>query len=170
VVPAPDAPPSLTTPESIVLDGANSVAGAPRLHFPDATVGLVAGAVVLVVTLVSLRVRRAKVVLPVVLLLAALPGAVHVLVRRADAPGQRATLATRVVVGVEDLARVAPWPDAMVRVVRDDDDVLFPLARYAWPSRPAVDAGVEVELRGGLLTTACRRDATTGHVVCGVGP
>lgn len=153
-----------------MLDGANSVTGAPRKHFPEAAPGLGLSAVALVVTVVVLRTRWARVALPALMLLAAVPGAVEVLGRRADAPGRRASLATLVRVGLSDLEQVASWPATPVKVVRDDDDVLFPLARYAWPSRPAVDGGVEVELRGSALTTACRRDALTGRTVCGVGP
>ena len=37
---------TLSTHESIVIDGANSVGGAPRQHFPDATLSLALGAVV----------------------------------------------------------------------------------------------------------------------------
>lgn len=152
-----------------MLDGANSVTGAPRQHFPDATFGFAVGAVALVATFLLLRTRWARVAVPVVLLLGALPGAVEVLLRRADAPASRASLAARVQVSVEDLERLAKWPDQPVSVVRDDDDVLFPLARYAWPSRPEVDGGVQVELRGGVLTTACRFDVVAERTVCGVG-
>ncbi|MBL8918040.1 MAG: hypothetical protein JNJ54_04195 [Myxococcaceae bacterium] len=170
-MPAPELQPRLTTPEAIVLDGANSVTGAPRKQFPEAGAGPGLSLVALVVTVALLRTRRARVVLPALLLLAAVPGAFEVLVRRADAPGRRASLATLVRVGLSDLEQVASWPSAPVKVVRDDDDVLFPLARYAWPSRPdGVDGGVEVELRGNVLTTACRGDALAGRTVCGVGP
>lgn len=167
---APDASFPLSTPESIVLDGANSVTGAPRQHFPDAPLSLGLAAVVLIATFVALRTRWARVVVPVLLLVAAVPGLSAVLFLRADAPGRRAPLTALVRVGVNDLQRVARWPDQAVRVTRDDDDVLFPLARYAWPSRPvALDGGVEVELRGSSLMTACRHDAVVGRTVCGVG-
>jgi hypothetical protein len=55
-------------------------------------------------------------------------------------------------------------------VVREDDDVLFPVGRYVLPSRPPVDAGVLLELRGPSLVTACRTDEGNGHRVCGSGP
>jgi hypothetical protein len=160
----------LSTPEAIMLDGANSVSGAPRAHFPDAALSLSFAGLALLVTVVAVRTKRAALVVPVMLGLAAAPGLYSLAVQRADAPMNRAALTALVKVGVNDLKAQASWPQASLQVVRDDDDVLFPLARYAWPSRPAVDGGVAIELRGSTLITACHRDATTDHVVCGVGP
>ncbi|MBL8936810.1 MAG: hypothetical protein JNM69_19780 [Archangium sp.] len=159
----------LSTPEAIVLDGANSVSGAPRAHFPEAAFSLSLAAVALLVTVVAVRTKRAALVVPVVLGLAALPGLFALVVQRADAPMNRAALTALVKVGVNDLKAQAAWPQAAVQVVRDDDDVLFPLARYAWPSRPTVDGGVALELRGSALITACHHEAMGGHVVCGAG-
>lgn len=160
----------LSTPEAIMLDGANSVTGAPRAHFPEAAWSLSVAGLALLVTVVAVRTRRAALVVPVVLGLAAIPGVYALMVQRADAPMNRAGLTALVQVGVQDLKAQAAWPQAPMQVVRDDDDVLFPLARYAWPSRPAVDGGVAFELRGSTLITACHHDAVTDHVVCGVGP
>lgn len=159
----------LSTPEAIVLDGANSVSGAPRAHFPEAALSWSVAGLALLVTVVAVRTKRAALVVPVLLGLAGLPGLYTLAVRRADAPMNRAALTALVKVGVNDLKAQATWPQTSLQVARDDDDVLFPLARYAWPSRPAVDAGVTVELRGSVLMTACHHDATTNHVVCGVG-
>ena len=160
----------LSTPEAIVLDGANSVSGAPRAHFPEAALSLSLAGLALLVTVVAVRTKRAALVVPVMLGLAALPGLYAVAVQRADAPTKRAALTALVKVGVNDLKNQAAWPQASMQVVRDDDDVLFPLARYAWPSRPTVDGGVAIELRGSALMTACHRDVTSNHVVCGIGP
>lgn len=152
-----------------MLDGANSVSGAPRAHFPEAALSLSVAGLALLVTVVAVRTKRAALVVPALLGLAALPGLFALVVRRADAPMNRAALTALVKVGVNDLKAQAAWPQASLQVVRDDDDVLFPLARYAWPSRGAVDGGVELELRGSALITACHHEAASGHVVCGVG-
>ena len=59
------------------------------------------------------------------------------------------------------------WPEP-VAVVRDDDDVLFPLGRYAIPTRTALDAGVHtIELRGTRLSVTCRGYAP---IICGDAP
>jgi len=63
------------------------------------------------------------------------------------------------------------WPRTSAQVVREDDDVLFPVGRYALPSRPPLgDAGVHLELRGPSLAPDCRTDEASGHRVCGSGP
>jgi len=159
---------TLSTNESIVIDGANSVGGAPRQHFPDATLSLVLGAVVLVASLAVLRTTRFRPALLAALLVASIPGGLAVFVLRADAPVQRRALTDAVTTSLADVQRVAPWPEHQARVVLDDGDVLFPLGRYAWPNRP--DAGLEVELRGNVLRTNCARDGASGHVVCGARP
>jgi hypothetical protein len=159
---------TLSTNESIVIDGANSVGGAPRQHFPDAPLSLGLGAVIFLASLVGLRTKRFRPALLAALLVASGPGGIAVLVLRADAPMQRRALTDAVTASLTDVQRVAPWPQQQAQVVLDDGDVLFPLGRYAWPNRP--DAGVEVELRGSVLQSNCARDDASGHVVCGARP
>jgi hypothetical protein len=159
---------TLSTNESIVIDGANSVGGAPRLHFPHATPALVLCTCILIASLVVLRMKRFRLAVLAGLVLAAIPGGFAVLALRADAPALRGELADHVTTSLSDLRRVAPWPQHQARVVFDDGDVLFPLGRYAWPNRP--DGGVEVELRGSALQSRCARDEHSGHVVCGARP
>lgn len=159
---------TLSTNESIVIDGANSVGGAPRQHFPDATLALALGAFVFVASLVVLRTKRYRPALLAALLVSSIPGGLAVFVFRADAPVQRRTLTDAVTSSLADVQRVAPWPEQTAQVVHDDGDVLFPIGRYTWPNRP--DAGVEVELRGSVLRSNCARDEASGHVVCGARP
>jgi hypothetical protein len=160
----------LCTAESVLLDGANSATGAPRAHFPSAPLALGLSAVAVVAAVVLLR-RQAFKALSAALVLAAVPGALAVLGWRADAPLRRPALAAAVREELELLKRSAPWPDGGVVVLREDDDVLFPLARYAMPSRPVPAApAVQLELRGAVLRSACVDDAASGHRVCGVGP
>ncbi|MDP3505301.1 MAG: hypothetical protein Q8S33_33490 [Myxococcales bacterium] len=159
---------TLSTHESIVIDGANSVGGAPRQHFPDAALSLALGAVVFLASLIVLRTKRFRPALLAALLFASVPGGIAVFALRADAPVQRRGLAEAVTSSLADVQRVAPWPQQPAQVVLDDGDVLFPLGRYAWPNRP--DAGVEVELRGSVLRSNCARDEASGHVVCGARP
>ncbi len=158
---------ALQTAEQIVLDGANGVTSAPRQHFPDAGLSAGIAAVALVIALLTLRRRRGTALILGALLVAAVPGAVHVLVMRADAPLKRGGLTTTVTGTLTELQARAPWPGAGVQVVREDDDVLFPLTRYAVPTR-ASSAGVMLEVRGSALAAQCREEA--GRQICGAGP
>jgi hypothetical protein len=158
------------TAESILIDGANSVSDEPRRQFPHATASLLLGALALALTVTLLR-KRSKAVLAA-LTLTALPGLAWVLVLRADAPAKRGSVAADIASTLEDLRAHAPWPGTPVRIVREDDDVLFPLGRYAMPSRPASphpSPEVQLELRGDRLGEPCRTDAASGHVICGAG-
>lgn len=156
---------ALTTSESILLDGANGVSSAPRAHFPQATAWLVVAVVVLVVV----RVVKRPGVAVVLLLLGAIPGLVHVLALRADAPLHRSAMTDSIAVTLTDLQTRVPWPQSQVSVVHEEDDVLFPLGRYALPSRPApAGAALELELRGGPLGKPCRQENL--RVICGAGP
>ncbi|MCA2977911.1 MAG: hypothetical protein INH41_29995 [Myxococcaceae bacterium] len=162
--------PPLSTPESILIDGANGVTGAPRARFPEAgaSAGLALGALVLMAAL--LRARAPRWCVALLLALAAVPGLWAVAVERADAPARRTDLAARVREGLVDLARLGPGPVATQLEVDDDGDVLFPLGRYVWPARPpGVDGGarVTVELRGASLRTACEAAAPGAPTRCG---
>lgn len=165
---APSSLSTLSTNESIVIDGANSVGGAPRQQFPQGNASLVAALLVFVAALLVARSKRLRPGLVVALLVGGLPGGVVVWALRADAPLARPALARAVTDALDDLRRVAPWPAQPARVVRDDGDVLFPLARYAWPSRP--DAGVVVDLRGAPLSSRCVLNEAAGRFICGAGP
>lgn len=160
------APEPFSTAESVLLDGANSVGGAPRAGFPAASLGLavVLGAAALTVLL--RRTSRSRVGLLGLLLAGALPGGWQ-LATRADGPTRREPLAVMVTVALEDLASL-DGGEAGLRITREDDDVLFPLGRYLWPARPPADGGLALELRGPSLTSACHREGEV--VVCGVGP
>ncbi|MBX7097415.1 MAG: hypothetical protein K1X89_06875 [Myxococcaceae bacterium] len=158
----------LGTPEAIVLDGANAVMSDPRAHFPRAQLSLGLAGVALVVGLLFLR-RRPR-ALALLLALSAIPGLVQVLSARADAPGRRAELAGAIHVTLDDLQAKAPWPGP-VRVVHEEDDVLFPLVRYAVPTRPPIEGpAVELEAYAGPLGAGCAIDGVSGHVVCGAKP
>ncbi|MFZ5441274.1 MAG: hypothetical protein ACOZQL_14800 [Myxococcota bacterium] len=157
---------TLSTPESIVIDGANGVRRDAREHFPHGAAALGVGVVVVVAAAVLWR-RLPRWAMAVALGVAALPGLAHVLVLRADAPASRPALATTIASTLEDLQRQAPWP--RVKLVREDDDVLFPLTRYAVPGRaPPVGEAIELETRGARLGVPCRSEGA--RVVCGAGP
>lgn len=166
---APDDTFALARAESILLDGANSVSGQSRQGFPSAGLssGFAVGAFLVAVLL--LRSRRPRWWLAVVLLAAAAPGAVCVLALRGDAPVRRGMLAARLEATLQNIEAVAPWPGAAVEVVHEDDDVLFPLGRYALPTRPKVTGpATQLELRGSALDVSC---AVVGErTVCGVPP
>jgi hypothetical protein len=119
-------------------------------------------------TLALLR-KRARLVLGV-LVVSALPGLAWVALLRADAPAERGSLARDITATLSELQRQAPWPHGSVQVVREDDDVLFPLGRYALPSRLERPATVQLELRGAQLGPHCAVDPLTHHLVCGAGP
>jgi hypothetical protein len=157
--------------EAILLDGANSVSGQPRAQFPARVGSSTLAVVVLVLALAWLRRRRPAWLLPALALLAAVPGAVCVSALRGDAPLRRSDTAAALVATLSTLQREAPWPGTPVAIDHEDDDVLFPLGRYAWPSRPPVERpAVRLELRGGALNVACVRDASHAQVVCGASP
>lgn len=130
---------------------------------------MVALALALGVLRTRLHTRRGP-LLAGLLLLGALPGLWQVLTQRADAPASRGALAGEVREAVAAVQAEVGWPATRARVVREDDDVLFPVGRYALPSRPPLDAGVQLELRGPSLQAACFTEAATGHRVCGSGP
>ncbi|MDX2015911.1 MAG: hypothetical protein SFW67_37300 [Myxococcaceae bacterium] len=162
--------PHLVTSESIVIDGPNGVTGAPRAGFPDGgrSLGLGLGAGLLVMVL--LRTRAPRWVLALLLAGGAMPGLAALGWLRADAPHRRAALAASVTAGLDDLARLSPGPVARTLSIRDDGDVLFPLARYLWPARLDADGGVQVDRRGSSLTTACRAEPSGLVVHCGAAP
>ena len=158
------APTALITTESILIDGANGVTAASRAHFPEGGVFLVVAVVVAVLARV---VKRAAVVVAV-LLIGALPGLVQVLALRADAPFKRGAMTDSIGVTLSDLQRRAPWPSSQAQVIHEEDDVLFPLGRYALPSRPVVDGGIAVELLAGPVGQPCRLEGPL--VTCGARP
>lgn len=157
--------PPLSTPESIVIDGANGVTREAREHFPSAGPALAVAVVALVIAAVVVR-RGPRWLAAVVLVLAALPGLSHVLALRADAPLGRGAVAGTIAGTLAELQARAPWP--RVTLVREDDDVMFPLTRYAVPGRAPVDGGVELETRGAKLGEPCRVEGA--RVICGAGP
>lgn len=151
----------LASPEAIVLDGANGVGGAPRRGFPDA--GLTSAISVAAVVAAVFLLRRSQKALAIALLLAAVPGALCVLLLRADAPLSRPALAREVSEAIQRVKARAPWP-GVVEVTHEDDDVLFPIGRYAVPSRPpAAPGALQLELRGDGLDVTCVGSPT---VVC----
>lgn len=156
---------ALATPETIVIDGANGVTRAPREHFPNAGWELL---IALVATGVALVFRKNRRVLPALLLIAALPGFLHVFWKRADAPLNRGSLAAQVRSTMREFAKFAPWPRDAVKVVHEDDDVLFPLLRYARPTRPSSDGGITMEVRGSSLRVKC--SVVARHITCRSGP
>jgi hypothetical protein len=162
--------PPLVTPETVLIDGPNGITGAARAGFPDATWTVGLGVVVLLLVAGLMRTRAPRLVVALGMVLAAAPGLWTLMALRADAPHRRAGVAAVVTSGLADLRRLTPGPVGGVTVVRDDADVLFPLARYQWPARPPIDGGVRVELRGSSLTSACHVPLRGDVVVCGVGP
>lgn len=161
----PEQPAALATSESIVLDGANGVTPAPRHHFPQATVWLVLG--LLVAAAVKGLLRGKASVIALLSLGFALPGLLHVCLLRADAPFRRAAMGDAIEATLADMQAKAPWPRHSVKVVSEADDVLFPLARYAIPSRPPADEGaIELKILGGPLGQLCREEAPS-TVTCG---
>ena len=105
---------ALSTTESIVIDGATGVTSAPRAHFPEAAWFLALAVIVAVVV----RLVRRPVVTAAVLVVAAIPGFVHVLALRGDALLRRPAMADSIRTTLTDLQRRAPWP--AVTVVRED--------------------------------------------------
>ncbi len=162
---------SLSTPESVVLDGANGVLAEPRQHFPHAPLFSVIAVVALVGAFLWLRPGARRLGLFAALLLAAVPGSVVVVALRADAPLRRDALAEQLDDTLDEVQAHAPWPGPPVAVVKEEDDVLFPLGRYALPARPSgVTPAVELELLGHRLDVTCRRGVPARHVVCGGAP
>lgn len=154
----------LSTAESVVLDGANAVTHAPRMHFPQGG-PFVAFAVIVVVVARALFTRGPKWALPVLLGIAALPGLYEVLVARPDAPMHRAEMTAEIASTLGAMQRLAPWPGSVAG--EEDDDVLFPLSRYAIPGRkPLGVPGPILETHGSKLDVPCTVDGR--HVRCGV--
>jgi hypothetical protein len=154
---------TLGSPEAIVIDGANGVTQAPRQHFPHANREF---AIALGALLVALALRKyAMRWVPLVLVAAAIPGFLHVFVWRGDAPGKRSELSREVNETMVEFSRVAPWPSARVNVVYEEDDVLFPLLRYARPTREKFDGGIPLEVIGTNLQMTCTEKPD--RIVCG---
>ncbi|MDP1823931.1 MAG: hypothetical protein Q8L48_11840 [Archangium sp.] len=158
----PEVTSALATCESILIDGANGVTSAPRAHFPQAGLWL---AVAIAVAVVVRLVRRPAVAVAL-LALGSLPGLVHVLVLRADAPFARVAMTDSIKVTLDDLQTRVPWPQSQVTVVREEDDVLFPLGRYALPSRTR--GPLELVIGAGPMGQTCQRESQ--RVTCGVTP
>ena len=151
-----------------MLDGANAVGAESRQQFPDATLSLVLAALALIVTVGVLRRRSKRALVAIALALTAIPGATMVLVRRADAPLHRPATAQLVRATLDDLQHRMPWPQTAVQVTREDDDVLYPLVRYALPTRAVFPPPTMwLDARGGLLGPRCSGDQ---RLICGVGP
>ena len=157
------APTALATTESIVIDGANGVTSASRAHFPEGVVFLAVAVIVVVLA----RVVKRPAVITGLLLVAALPGLVHVLALRADAPFKRSAMTDSIGVTLGDLQTRAPWPQSHAQVIREADDVAFALGRYALPSRPVLDGGIAVELLPGPVGQPCRFEGQV--LTCGAG-
>ncbi len=119
--------------------------------------------VALVAAVVVRFVKRPHLVLPL-LAIGAIPG-LYVLWVRADAPLKRGASAEAISTTLGSMQALVPWPQSQVSVVREND-VLFPLARYALPSRGT--GPMELELRDGPLGPTCRSEGQ--RVVCGAGP
>ncbi len=156
-----DSIPTLATSESILIDGANGVTSAPRADFPHGGLWLALAFIVVVVA----RLLKRPALTVVLLLLGAVPGFIHVVALRADAPVHRGALTDSITRTLSSMQSQVPWPKSQVSVVREDD-LLFPLGRYALPNRTV--GPVEVELRDGPLGAGCRQEAQ--RVICGAGP
>lgn len=150
---------TLATTEALVIDGANGVTRASREGFPEATLslGLFGAALIIAIVLV----RRAPKWLPVILFAPAALGLFHVFVARGDAPASRGATAAPIKSSIEAIQAAAPWPIVPITVVRDEDDVTFPLSRYAVPVRPPSTIGVQLGVMGSALPLRC---SVTGAV------
>jgi hypothetical protein len=156
-VPSPGDDSALTTPESVVLDGANGVSLEPRQHFPQGPLSLAFGALTLVVVLLVFRLKRSRGAVAGLLLGTALPGLWLVVATRADAPLRRVAMTAPLRSSLAEVMSKVPWPRTPVTVLAEEDDVLFPLVRYALPTRPRLDAGaLELEVRGHSLPLRCQ--------------
>lgn len=156
---------ALATPEAVLIDGANGVTSAPRQHFPDATVMLA----IALTAAVAVRWIKKPALVAALLLGASVPGFVHVLALRGDAPMKRGAAARAITTTLSELQTRLPWPQTSVKVVHEEDDVLFPLGRYALPSRKDPSGTpLELELGAGPLGSTCRE----AHVrlICGGRP
>ena len=156
---------SLETAEAIVLDGANGVTGAPRAQFPHGP-EMFGVAIVVAWGLWALQRRRLGRGAAIVMILAAVPGLFQVLHTRADSPSRRSEMAAAIQVTLSDLQTRVPWPKVRPRIVREEDDVLFPLGRYALPERLSTKLGPEeLELLHGPLGKPCVQEGL--RTVCG---
>jgi len=161
----------LPTTDTLLLDGANSVCGAPRAHFPEAAPHL-ALAVVATVTFGALFRRRAASAVALGLALAAVPGTMALLTRRADAPAKREAAAAEIRTALGALLAPGESPRAPVYLTRNDDGPYAPLFFYAHPVHhqppdrlPRDDRPIAVH--GGLLKAGCIRNPLTNAIVCG---
>jgi hypothetical protein len=164
-------PACLEDVDAVLLDGANAVCGASRLHFPSAArdAGLALGGALLLAA--ALRKGRVELV-AFTLMIAAAPGLLAVAGTRADAPARRAEAAADLVQALDPLTESAAPPSTQVRLARNDDGPFAPLFFYAHPRHtlPADgDAGTQeiVEVREGALRHGCDRDIATKALVCG---
>lgn len=151
---------TLATTEQLVIDGTNGVTRASREGFPESSLSFGIAAVALIAAIVL--VRRAPKWLPLVVFAPAALGLFHVFLERGDAPMHRGAAAAPITATIEALEKNAPWPIFPVTVVREEDDVTFPLSRYAVPVRAPVDGGVHLGVIGTSLPLECR---PTGYVV-----
>ncbi len=138
-----------------MIDGANGVSRASRESFPLAGWSLAVTAVAIVAFL-GLRRRWGRLALGGLLLVGGVAGSIQVLALRADAPLARPGAARPVAESVEALRAAVPWPSP-IEVRHEDDDVTFPLGRYAVPTR-ARSAPLGLEVRGTKLPLDCRSD------------
>ncbi len=149
----------LTTTESLLIHGANGVAGRSSAHFTWVAAGLLAlllSTRLISMTRLSNRIRCSA--LGLTLVFAAIPGLVHVLWLRGDAPLLRPHTAQTIHSTLDALQRLAPWPEP-IAVTHEDDDVMFPLARYAVPTRsPAHGDARQLETYGATLLQGCRTE------------
>lgn len=153
-----------------MVDGANGVTNAPRQHFPQAPVFSFVALVGLLLSLLVLWRRRGAVLLGALAAAACVAGLWVVLAERADAPAQRPKTAQVVRRTLDDLQRRLRWPTRPVRVTREDNEVLFPLVRYALPSRPPPSStAIELETFAQGLGSPCR-SPTQNRVVCDGAP
>jgi hypothetical protein len=167
-------PSCLGDTDAILLDGANSVCGASRQHFPSAARDgalAVAGALLVAATL---RKGRTE-LLAFALVVAAAPGLLAVMGARADAPGRRAETAADLTEALDPLMADPAPPSTQVRLARNDDGPYAPLFFYAHPRHTLPgdgDAGTQeiVEVREGPLRHGCDRKLDTKALVCGEGP
>lgn len=142
---------TLKTNESMVIDGANSVSGAPRAGFPQAA--LWEGLALVALLVFGLAPKRHRGLVAGVLALSMVPGWWVLLTVRPDRPTRRHEVAQAVTTAMNELRPALGSLEGPPNVVWDDGDVLFPLARYLAPTRSKV--GPAVELKGHTLRIHC---------------
>jgi hypothetical protein len=147
---------SLSTTEALVIHGANGVTRAAREGFPDAGWQGGVGLAALVLGLIVLRARGAwrRPAVTLALVAGGFAGLIQVALVRADAPVSRWMTVVPIRQSLETLAHLAPWPSP-VAFIREEDDVTFPLTRYAVPTRRPGPAAVTLDVRGSALPITC---------------